>query len=262
MKRLLKPANAAIAAALLVAAGPATAQLATAIQQGESATRSAAQTQERINQLDDERSDMVREFRTLLQRLDAARLFEMQQARVVESQSRELEALEEQLGRVDEIVLQTTPMMLEMIDAIQAFYAADLPFKDLDDSGIDARAERMERLATIMERADISEAERYRLIIEAYQAEMDYGRTIATYEDTVEVAGEVKTVDVFRYGRVSMVYLTKDRARAGRWDRETGAWEALPDQYRNDILTGIRMARQIAAPTVLYGPVEKFAVGQ
>lgn len=246
---------------LAVTAPMALAQLGSALQTGEQATRQAAQTQARINQLDDERSDAVREYRSVLQRIDAAKLLEMQQGRVVESQRAELASLREQLGRVDEIALQMTPMMLDMIAAIEEFYAADLPFKDIKEGGVDARAERMERLKDVMNIPNVSAAERYRVIVEAYQAEMDYGRTIDTYEDTVEVNGEVKTVDVFRFGRVSMTYLTQDRQRSGVWNRDTKAWEPLPSSYNADILAGIRMAKQVAAPQVLFAPLRKLNIG-
>jgi hypothetical protein len=248
--------------ALAATAPIALAQLNTAIQTGEQATRQAASTQARINQLDDERSQAVREYRGVLQRVDAAKLLELQNSRLVQSQRAEIASAREQLGRVDEIVLQMTPMMYDMIAALQEFYAADLPFKKLNDLGEDERAARIARLAELMEqRADITDDERYRQIVEAYQAEMDYGRTIDTYSDTIEVDGETKTVNVFRYGRVSMTYLTDDGAIAGVWNRETKAWERLPDSYRSDIRAGINMAKQIAAPAILFAPVRKLDIG-
>jgi hypothetical protein len=248
--------------ALAATAPIALAQLNTAIQTGEQATRQAASTQARINQLDDERSQAVREYRGVLQRVDAAKLLELQNSRLVQSQRAEIASAQEQLGRVDEIVLQMTPMMYDMIAALQEFYAADLPFKKLNDLGEDERANRIARLAELMEqRADITDDERYRQIVEAYQAEMDYGRTIDTYSDTIEVDGETKTVNVFRYGRVSMTYLTDDGAIAGVWNRDTKAWERLPNSYRSDIRSGINMAKQIAAPAILFAPLRKLDIG-
>ncbi len=82
MKKVLTPARGPILAATFVglALPPvAQSQLGRAIQTGEDATRRAEQTQERINQLDDQRSEMVGEFRTLLQRKQAAQLYARQQ---------------------------------------------------------------------------------------------------------------------------------------------------------------------------------------
>ncbi|ACT58899.1 DUF3450 domain-containing protein [Hirschia baltica] len=264
MKRFIKPVRAAFMASILASvATPAFAQadLAGAISVGEAATRKAEQTQERINQLDDERSDMVREFRTLLQQKDAAALYKRQQERVVASQENELKSLEEQLGRVEEIKAQMVPMMEDMIAAAKMFYAADLPFKDMTEDGkLDVRADRYAKLDDVMGRGDVSPAERYRLIIQAFQSEMEYGRTIDAYTDDITLAdGSVKTVDIFRYGRVAMVYITKDRNQLGRWDRETQQWVDLPSSYKSEVLKGIRIADKVATPAIMMAPVVKLS---
>ena len=98
MKKVLTPARVAILAtsfAGLALPGMAQTQLSRAIDTGEQATRRASQAQQQINQLDDERSDMVGEFRTLLQRKTAAELYARQQAAAVESQQRELDTLQD-----------------------------------------------------------------------------------------------------------------------------------------------------------------------
>ncbi|MBB35177.1 MAG: hypothetical protein CME88_07555 [Hirschia sp.] len=263
MKRILVPARAILASVLLAGATvPAYAQLTSAISASEQATRKAEQTQEQINQLDDQRSDMVREFRTLLQQQDAAELYARQQERVVASQANELASLEEQLGRVEEMKAQMVPMMQDMIAALQSFRAWDLPFKDMTETGIDARADSYEQLTTILDRGDVSPAEQYRFIIEAFQREMEYGRTIDTYTDDVTIGDAVKTVDVFRYGRIALVYVTQDRSEVGRWNRETKAWEVLDGKYKDDIVRGIRIASKVATPAVIMGPVSKLSAQQ
>ena len=206
MRNLLTPARGMIAAAMVATlAAPAYAQsLGDALDTGEQATRRAEQVQQQINQLDDERSDMVREYRTLLQRRDAAELFARQQEQVVASQRREIESLTDQLGRIDEITAETVPMLMDMIADLKAFVAADLPFKG------DFRQARLDGLDAAMADPAVSTAERYRLIIEAYQAEMEYGSTIDTWEEVHPVNGEDTTVEMFQYGRVALVFITPD----------------------------------------------------
>jgi len=258
MKLGLKPARGVILAAAIVgiAAAPAQAQLRSALDTGEQATRRAEQAQERINQLDDERSDMVRDYRTILQRTDAAKLYAAQQEKVVESQRTELASLEDQLGRVDEITAQMIPMMLTMIDDLKNFVAADLPFK------ADERQEALNNLDTVMDKADVVPAEKYRLIIEAYQREMEYGNTVDTWEAIIPVEGGETTVQMFQYGRVALVYLTADKKKAARYNRETRTWDDLPGSYIASIDKAIKVAQGIAGQEVLYGPVSPFAVGQ
>ena len=255
MKNVLTPARGAIVAALLVGVGmTAEAQLRTALDVGERATQAAEAAQERINQLDDERSDLVREFRTIVQRKDAAVLFARQQEKVVESQARELESLADQLDRVDEITAVMVPMMLDMIEDLGAFVEADLPFQ------LEERRERVQNLREVMTRADVVPAEQYRLIIDAYQAELESGNTIDTWTEEVEVDGKLTDVDMFRYGRISMVYLTPNARKAARWDRDTRSWVELGAADRDDIRQAIRVAKELIQPTILSGPVSPLTI--
>ena len=143
MKNVLTPARGAILATIVVGfAAPSVAQgLDRAIATGEQATRRAEQVQQQINQLDDERADMVGEFRTLLQRKTAAELYARQQEAAVESQEREIASLTDQLSRVDEITSQTVPMLEALIDDLDAFIDADLPFR------LEERKARIQRSA-------------------------------------------------------------------------------------------------------------------
>lgn len=257
MKRVLTPARGVIAAALVVGLSlPAVAQsqLRNGLNAGEQATRQAERTQERINQLDDERSDMVGEFRTLLQRKQAAELYARQQEKVVESQRRELESLTEQLGRVDEITAQTVPMLLDMIADLEAFVEADLPFR------LDERRDRIETLKTAMDSADVPIVEQYRLIIEAYQTEMEYGRTVQTWTETVMIDDKEVLVDNFLYGRVSLVRMSPDKRYAQRYDRATGEWVGVDNKFKDDIENAIKIAQNRTTPGVMYAPAAKLSV--
>ncbi|MAK60717.1 MAG: hypothetical protein CMK09_07040 [Ponticaulis sp.] len=255
MKNVLYPACNTLIAGICLVGLPASAQLDQAIQEGERATRQAEQIQNQINQLDDERSDAVREYRSMLQRKTGAELFALQQQKVVESQRTELESLNEQLGRVDEITAQMTPMMMTMIEDLKTFVAADLPFKKED------RELRLEQLDTAMEAPDVAPAERYRLIVEAYQAEMEYGRTIDSWAgDITNAAGETVNVQFFQYGRVALVYYNAANGEVARWDREGSAWETLPSSYRRPIQDAIRIAEGTKQQDILMGPVEKYSV--
>ena len=254
MKKLLSPARSVLAAALIAGlAVPAHAQFREALNVGEQATRRAEQVQDQINQLDDQRSDMVREYRTLLQRRDAAELFAKQQELVVQSQREEIASLTEQLGSIDDITAQTVPMLLGMIEDLKTFVAADLPFKQ------EERTARLEALDGVMASPNVSASEQYRLIMEAYQAEMEYGRTIDTWQEEITIDGNPTTVDMFLYGRVAYVYVTPN-GRAARFDRATGEWVALPGNYVPDVQRAIRVAQGKAQQVVLFAPVQKFSV--
>lgn len=257
MNRVLTPARGAIIAAAfagLTLPAVAQGQLGQAIQKGEQATKRAEATQQRINQLDDERSDMVGEFRTLLQRKQAAELYARQQEKVVESQRRELVSLQDQLERVDEITAQTVPMLLDMVADLEAFVEADLPFR------LDQRRERIETLKTAMEDAQVPIVEQYRLIIEAYQSEMEYGRTVQTWPETLTIDDKEVKVDMFLYGRVALVYMSPDKRYAARYDRALGDFVPVENKFKEDIAKAIKIAKGTTSPGVMYAPATKLTV--
>ena len=256
MKNVLTPARGAILATLVVGfAAPSVAQgLDRAIATGEQATRRAEQVQQQINQLDDERADMVGEFRTLLQRKTAAELYAKQQAAAVESQEREIASLTDQLSRVDEITSQTVPMLETLIDDLDAFIDADLPFR------IEDRKARIERLRGYLSDPAISVTERYRQIMDAYTAEMEVGRKTDTWKETITVDDKEVTVDMVLFGRVAMVYMDPTGRYAKRYDRETQSWVDLENKYKAEIEKAIRIIQGKRTQDVMYVPATKLAV--
>ncbi len=256
MKNVLTPARGAILASIVVGfAAPSVAQgLDRAIATGEQATRRAEQVQQQINQLDDERSDMVGEFRTLLQRKTAAELYARQQAAAVESQEREIASLTDQLSRVDEITSQTVPMLETLIDDLDMFIDADLPFR------ISERKDRIARLREYLIDPNVSVTDRYRQIMDAYTAEMEVGRKVDTWKEDVDIDGNTVNVDMVLFGRVALVYMDSTGRHAKRYDRETRSWVDLENRYKPEIEKAIRIIQGKRTQDVMYVPATKLAV--
>ena len=257
MKKVLTPARGAIVAATfagLALPAMAQSQLEQALNIGERATRQAEQTQIRINQLDDERSDMVGEFRTLLQRKTSAELYARQQAVAVESQERELASLEDQLGRIDEITSQTVPMLEQLIDDLEEFIEADLPFR------IEERRERIQNLRDLLTDPRVSVVERYRQIIGTYTREMEYGRKNDTWTQEIDIDGKPVQVQMVLFGRVALVYMDPTKKYAARYDRETKSWVPLESKYKSEIAKAIRIIQGKRTQAVMYVPATKLAV--
>ena len=80
-----------------------------------------------------------------------------------------LEDIALSMDQVDVINRQIFPMMERMIDGLDQSVKLDVPFL------MEERTDRVENLRTIMERSDVSVAEKFRKVMEAYQIENDYG---------------------------------------------------------------------------------------
>ena len=243
----------ALAAVLLLASATAPAQtLAQAVEARTSGNAEDLQSQRRIDALSEETDKMLAEYRTRLKQIDALRIYNSQMEQLIASQDEEMASLRRQIDDVEVVGRGVTPLMLKMIDALDAFVSLDVPFL------AEERARRVAHLRDLMKRADVTNAEKYRRILEAYQIENDYGRTIEAYRGTL---ADGRTVDFLRVGRISLIYQTLDADEAAVWDQAARQWVALDSSYRTAIKQGLRIARKQAAPDMIRLPLPAAQVG-
>jgi hypothetical protein len=167
----------------------------------------------------------------------------------VENQAREIADLRDSIEQVSVIERGVVPLMAQMVESLHQFVELDLPFLPNE------RRKRVAFLENLLERSDVTVAEKVRRVLEAYQIENDYGRTIETYKETLELDGASREVDILRVGRVALLYQSVDAGLFGMWDREKKAWVSLPGEYRNQIREGIGIARKQVASNLLLLPV-------
>ncbi|MGH8587835.1 MAG: DUF3450 domain-containing protein, partial [Gammaproteobacteria bacterium] len=110
-------------------------------------------------------------------------------------------------------------------------------------------------LKAMMDNPEVGLPERFRRIMEAYQVETDYGRTIEAYSGKLVRDGKPRTVDFLRAGRVALVYATLDGGETGYWDRGTGEWKTLPRDYGEPVKQALRVARKQSPPDLIRLPV-------
>jgi len=216
----------------------------------------SAAAQQRIDSLSDQTDELVAKYRTVLKQIDSIRIYNHQLRELITSQEAELASLQDQLDRVEVVGRSVTPLMYRMIDALDALLALDLPYL------IEERTERIAELRKLMTRADVTSAEKYRRIMEAYQTENEYGRTIEAYRSTLRRGDRDVKVDFLRFGRIALVYQTLDGMEAGVWNQEKRDWDPLDASYRTAIRQGLRIARKQAAPDLIRLPLPVPAGGK
>jgi hypothetical protein len=140
------------------------------------------------------------------------------------------------------------PLTLKMLDTLENFVDLDVPFL------IEERRKRIKNLQSVMGRADVSLSEKYRRVLEAYQIEMEYGRTLEAYDGHLGEGEEARTVQFLRVGRVSLMYQTLDGSETGYWDANTSSWVVAND-YRRAFEQGIGVAKKLTAPDLIRVPV-------
>ena len=106
-----------------------------------------------------------------------------------------------------------------------------------------------------MDRAYVAVSEKFSQILRAYQIENEYGRTMETYGDTIEIDGTARIVDMLKVGRIALVYQTQDGESTGMWNVGSERYEEIDSSYESSIRQGIRMARQQATIDMLALPI-------
>ena len=162
-------------------------------------------------------------------------------------QNEELSSIGQQLVDIETTNREVQPLMQQMVDTLDRFIQLDVPFN------LDERTARVENLKKLMDRADVTISEKYRLILEAYQIELDYGRTFDSYEGPLGAGPDARTVVFARLGRVSLMYRTLDGSETGYWDAEKKEFVADPG-YREAIEHAIEIANG-GTPDLLTVPV-------
>jgi hypothetical protein len=229
-------------------AAPAGAQLQEALAQQVQADREAAQSQQQLNDIRERTQDAAGRYAQAMADADSLERFNAQLQEQVQSQEEEIASIQQQLQDIETTNREVQPLMQQMVDTLDRFVQLDVPFL------LEERTARVQRLKDIMGRADITISEKYRNILEAYQIELEYGRTLSAYEGRLGTGPDARTVEFAQLGRVSLMYRTLDGSETGYWDADKKMW-VVDESYREAVEEAIRVARRDGAPDLLTVPV-------
>ena len=209
----------------------------------------AQESQVRVDKVVTQTRSMEDQYRATLKEIDGLLIYNKLLELQIENQERVKVDLEQSIANVAIVNRQIVPVMTRMIDSLDQFIVLDVPFLNKE------RTDRVNGLKELMSRQDVTVAEKFRKVTEAYQIENDYGRTIETYKDTLEVDGAFLELDFLRIGRITLMYQSVDGKRSGVWNQDTQSWDDASDQ-RNQIKLGLSIAKKQVAPDLVILPVD------
>lgn len=246
--------TALIAASLTAISGSVFAQTVDNILQAEDRRLELAQqSQERINATVEGTRSLEDQYRAINKEIEGLKVYNRLMTAQTSGQAAVLDDISLSMDQVDVINRQIFPLMERMIDGLEQSINLDVPFL------MDERTDRINGLKDIMERSDVSVAEKFRKVMEAYQIENEYGTSSETYTQALTLddgSGEpvTRTYNMLRVGRVGLYFQSDDSSITGRWDNESREW-VIDDSARTEIRKGIRIARQQIAPELIVIPV-------
>jgi hypothetical protein len=206
-------------------------------------------TQEQIVKLDEQTRILLADYQSTSKEYDSLKLYNDQVQKIINSQIDEIENIILKIDELDQTNQRIVPFMLRMIDGLENFIQLDIPFL------MNERKSRVETLKSTMDRGDISTSEKFRLIIEAYKTELEYGRTIESYRDNIVIDGVETSADFLRIGRIALTYLTVDGSKGGYWDTNLSSWEKASSSIKRSTADALKVASKQAPPALIKIPV-------
>lgn len=209
----------------------------------------AQAAQDEIDAVVDQTRDLTDEYRAVMKEVDGLVVYNTLLDRQIADQNQQLDQLRASIDQVSVIERQILPLLTRMIEGLERFVALDMPFLE------EERTARVENLKTLLERSDVTAAEKFRVVMEAWQIENEYGRTIEAYTGELDIDGNTREVDFLRIGRVALLYQTPDGVNSGAWDQANRRYVAVGNEFRNAIRQGLRLARNQVGPDLLLLPI-------
>ncbi|ENM5853309.1 DUF3450 domain-containing protein [Vibrio mimicus] len=244
MKRCLS----ILCASALLPAHAASLNQAQAIQN--STNQASAQSQQKIDRSAEKTLVLRAEIEQLNEEVKNLQIYRNHLQSLVANQEQEMTSLEQQTEEIKRTRQGIVPLMYDMIEGLEEWVAKDKPIR------LAARQERIEKLKELMPRADVSDAEKYRRILEAYQIELDYGNKLGTYQAQIALSSAQQVeAEVLYLGRLVLLARSLDGEQFWNWDAKQQSWQALSDANKSDLNAAYQLAQQQIAPTLLNLPV-------
>ncbi|WP_206484456.1 DUF3450 domain-containing protein [Thalassotalea sp. G2M2-11] len=232
-------ASTIIGSLALTASNFASADALTELHKAEAKNFTASQrSQKKIDNIYDQTLDLLVEYRQTVDEAEILSQYNDHVQLMVDDQNANIKSLQKQIDGIDKTKQGVVPLMYKMIDTLEKFVELDVPMN------IEARRERILGLRDVMGNSNVSVSEQFRLVLEAYEIEANYGTIFGVYQGEIDLGGQKLTADFLHMGRVSFVAQSLDMKNSWVWNNETRSWEELGDEYTKPITDGIRMARK------------------
>ena len=214
------------------------------------ASNVSIEIQNKIDELDIESKKIYFDYKDTLNEFNSLKNYDDQLSQIIDAQILEIASINDQLDSLDSINIDILPLLKRMVDSLNKFISLDIPFL------IDERQSRLNDLDKLIIRADVTTAEKFRNIFEAYQLEANFGKTIESYQGFLNIEGNERAVDYFRLGRLGLYYRTPNGRETGFWNTNTKKWVHKGSSLDDEIKSALDIANRQAPPNFIKLPVK------
>lgn len=210
--------------------------------------KAAAKSQQKIDDLTDRTADAAARYAQALAEARSYEHYSQTLSDLVQSQQKQMASIQQQSQQIEETRRGVLPLMDNMVQTLTHFVSLDVPFLPKE------RARRISDLKDLMSRSDVSVSEKYRVLLQDYLIELNYGQTLGTYDGTLGSGKNARKVQFVRVGRVTLMYQTLDGSETGYWNADQKKW-VVDNDYAQAFEQALQMANQKGTPQLLTVPV-------
>ena len=215
-----------------------------------SASSLSQDAQKKIDNLDIKSKEIYYEFKDTVAEYKSLKTYDDQLQEIINAQKSEIKSILKQIDSLDSTNKDILPFLKRMIDVLREFVLLDIPFLK------DERIATVDNLDEIILQANVTTAEKFRKVFEAYQSEYNFGNTIETYSGTMELNNNDTAVIFFRLGRIGLYYSSLDYKKTGYWDNSKQTWVHTKGKLSNELKSAIDIANRQAPPNFINLPIQ------
>lgn len=210
--------------------------------------QSGKKSQSKVNKLVSETDALLNEYQALLKKTEYQKSYNQELTILQTEQLQELASLDRQIKDIIITKQQVLPLLREMVQTLEQFIKLDLPFRLTD------RLTSVDKLSQLLSSSSVTISEKYRRVMELYQAENDNNYDLEVYRDNVTFNEEELSVQVLRIGRSNLYFQTMNANVSAMWNQQNKQWDVLDNKYKLNIRKAMRIASKKAAPELLELP--------
>jgi hypothetical protein len=206
--------------------------------------------QEKIEALDEISKKVYFEYKDTLNEYKSLKNYDDQLSEIIDAQFAEISNINNQIDSLDDINIDILPLLKTMTNTLRKVVNLDIPFLK------EQRIERVNNLDELLLRADITTAEKFRKVFEAYQIEANFGKTIENYPGYIMLNGAEVAVDFFRLGRLGLYYRTPNGKETGFWNLNTSDWSHEGGSLNDAIKVALDISNRQSPPNFITLPLK------
>ena len=215
-----------------------------------SASSISQNAQIKIDGLDEQSKELYYEYKDTVAEYKSLKIYDDQLQEIINAQNDEIKSILNQIDSLGSTNKDILPFLKRMIDALREFVLLDVPFLK------EQRLNKINELDSILLKANVTTAEKFRKVFEAYQSEYNFGNTIETYSGTMEIDDDQMAVRFFRLGRIGYYYASLDYKKTGYWDDFSKEWVHSRGKFSNELEAAIDIANRQAPPNFINLPIK------